>query len=629
MPSSLKKYLFPLVIAVLAFVQYANTFGHDYAWDDAIVIQYNDRVQEGVSGIPSLFLNYKSSEMKDKYGYRPVTLSSFALDISLFGMNPSASHIVNALLYALLCLFIWFTIRKIFPDEGPLFAFLVGIIFANHPLHVEVVANIKSRDEILAMLFGLLSLRMYLKGYHTKKILWLGLSFFLLIVAFLAKESALFLLPVLPLALWFQTGASFRENWKWYLLPFAGVAAIGLIYLLSQSLLLVDQSEQMLADGTEVPLSYLGNALFEESLATRIANAFPLLGWNLQIFMLADPLVHDYGTAMMPLYGWGSWQVWLFVLVYLGLGLLAWKGFRSRKVWSFGILFYLLTFFGYLHIIKVGPDIWAERFLFLPSLGLALALVAGVRLAAVQFTSGKLQRIAWILPLSCFAFYLMMSTIWRNPAWKDTLSLLEQDRYKLENCARANYNLGLIRYEQYSNSRGAQKAVYQNEFLGFYEKALEIAPKAWAVYNDLGSAYMELGKPERAYPVFARFKEQYPDKFLPNFQLARYHISIEQFAEAIPLLETAQQMAPGNLTVYSLLSVCYMKLNYAEEAIAALKEGERQARPDANYFDMMADVYLIFNRREEAITYGKKALELDPGNSLLQQKQNQRLQPSP
>ena len=79
-------WTFGLIIFLLAFIQYSNTLGHDFAWDDKIVIQENDRVQQGFSGIPELFLKYNSDLRKDQYGYRPITLTSFAIDYAV--MDP-------------------------------------------------------------------------------------------------------------------------------------------------------------------------------------------------------------------------------------------------------------------------------------------------------------------------------------------------------------------------------------------------------------------------------------------------------------------------------------------------------------------------------------------------------------
>ena len=153
-----KKARVYIIISILALFQYGNTFEHDYAWDDAIVITNNDRVQQGLSDPSSFFRNIKGDELQYRYGYRPITLLSFALDIELSEMTPKTGHVMNVLYYALLCCLIFYFLRRMFPEKSELFAMIVVGLFLIHPVHTEVVANIKSRDEILAMLFGIASL---------------------------------------------------------------------------------------------------------------------------------------------------------------------------------------------------------------------------------------------------------------------------------------------------------------------------------------------------------------------------------------------------------------------------------------------------------------------------------------
>lgn len=107
-----------LAIIFLVVLQYADTFQFDYAWDDAIVILENDRVQKGFEGIPEVFRNIKSDEIQHRYGYRPITLMSFAIDVGLWGMDPKPAHVVNVLLYALGCVLLFRFLRLIFSNRS-------------------------------------------------------------------------------------------------------------------------------------------------------------------------------------------------------------------------------------------------------------------------------------------------------------------------------------------------------------------------------------------------------------------------------------------------------------------------------------------------------------------------------
>jgi hypothetical protein len=99
----LKKARIYIIICVVALIQYGGTFNHDYAWDDAIVITQNDRVQQGLSEPSELFRNIKGDEAQFRYGYRPVSLMSFAFDQDISPLNPKVSHLMNVLLFGILC----------------------------------------------------------------------------------------------------------------------------------------------------------------------------------------------------------------------------------------------------------------------------------------------------------------------------------------------------------------------------------------------------------------------------------------------------------------------------------------------------------------------------------------------
>jgi hypothetical protein len=142
-----------IIIFVIAFLQYANTLQHDYAWDDKLVITANPYTTKGIVALPDIFTKRVSVPYKNEY--RPVPQAMFAVEYQLFHASPHAGHWFNALWYAAACVVVYWFVRFVFPLADPFSGFLVAALFIVHPLHVEVVANIKSRDEILSLLFGL------------------------------------------------------------------------------------------------------------------------------------------------------------------------------------------------------------------------------------------------------------------------------------------------------------------------------------------------------------------------------------------------------------------------------------------------------------------------------------------
>src|SRR5262245_33574548 len=150
----------PLTLAALAAILYAGTLAFPYVLDDDVITRGNRFVQQGLSGIPDILAsNYLYGfDRSVDIAYRPVPLSSTALEVGLYGNRPSRHHLGNVLLYALLALTAWWTLWGLLGTEHPKVPWIATALFLVHPVHTEVVANIKGREELCAALFGLGSL---------------------------------------------------------------------------------------------------------------------------------------------------------------------------------------------------------------------------------------------------------------------------------------------------------------------------------------------------------------------------------------------------------------------------------------------------------------------------------------
>jgi hypothetical protein len=181
------------------------TLLNDYNLDDNLVTQNHRLTSKGISAIPEIYGSpYYQDDMGYSYGYRPTTLASFAIEKSLFGESALVSHTVNLALYLATCLLIFFLIKRIFPDKVDV-ALFAALLFTMHPIHTEVVASIKNRDEILALLFMLLAFWNFF-GSKTndslvKKIIVLISGIILIGLSVSSKLSAASILILLPLAL--------------------------------------------------------------------------------------------------------------------------------------------------------------------------------------------------------------------------------------------------------------------------------------------------------------------------------------------------------------------------------------------------------------------------------------------
>ncbi|HPN18986.1 MAG TPA: hypothetical protein PK546_05550, partial [Chitinophagales bacterium] len=151
---------YPIFIALFGFLLYANTLTHDYVLDDETVMEKNKFVTKGISAIPEIMLTAYRAGSQDRQEnlYRPLSVVMFAIEWQLSPNKPFLGHLINVLLYALTGFLLYKLVRKWFPDKHSFVLFSICILFMVHPLHTEVISNIKSRDEILGLLFAILSL---------------------------------------------------------------------------------------------------------------------------------------------------------------------------------------------------------------------------------------------------------------------------------------------------------------------------------------------------------------------------------------------------------------------------------------------------------------------------------------
>ena len=222
---SFHQYLPHIILIVFAFAIYCNTLFYDYTLDDLIVIKENSFTKKGVDGLSGIF---KYDSFTGFFGtqktlvaggrYRPLSIATFALEYAFFdGLNPFFSRLVNIFLYGLTGVVIMIIFRR-FRINKPgnkwylTIPFITALLFIAHPVHTEVVANIKGRDEIFSLLFSLISLWSTLLYLDKKKYSYIflsGVSFFL---ALLSKENAIMFVFIIPVTIYFFTKHTLKRT---------------------------------------------------------------------------------------------------------------------------------------------------------------------------------------------------------------------------------------------------------------------------------------------------------------------------------------------------------------------------------------------------------------------------------
>ncbi len=161
-------------MVVFVLIIYGSSVKHEFTLDDDVFFTNHKSVQKGIKGTTEIFThgsleNYDGA--KGLQPYRPVMLLSFALEKQFLGNGPAIAHFINVLLYIILVLVLFNLLLKLMPGITTLQAAIITLLFAVHPVHAEVVSSVKSRDELLAALFCLLSFSLAINAIKSEKLI--------------------------------------------------------------------------------------------------------------------------------------------------------------------------------------------------------------------------------------------------------------------------------------------------------------------------------------------------------------------------------------------------------------------------------------------------------------------------
>ena len=517
------------VLAVLGVLLYANTFGHQYALDDIAAIEQNLFVRKGIAGIPDLMRTefWHFSNISLGY-YRPLSLITFALEQEFFGTAPGISHAINAVLYGLTGAVIAILLQKWLPGQT-IIAFLIGLVFIAHPLHTEIVANIKGRDEILSFLFISLMLLNYWRYLETAEWGWIVGSCTSLYLAFLSKESSVVSLALIPaMQYWFAR----RNVWQSLisLWPFLIVAA-----------LFFYQKQKMIGTlSGNPPVDWANYPYAIEK--TQKSTTFKFLMYYIRLLILPHPLVYDYSYNIIPSGGKGDLLTWAGFVSLLVLVWLTWKGFIKRTLWGFGLFWFFVTMMPGLGFIWARGGIFAERFLYAAVMGFAFVFVWAVqKLLVRQPTTDEpadasprpaLARYTPLLALmAVVAGLYSFKTVDRNRDWENNFVLFNSALPAAENSCQVQRHVANEWIQKGLKDRAVLDSVSaklpklkQPDSLRRAQVTLDTAQK-WANIHGRW-ALDHLQESTRIYPNFgeAYFSMAYVfQKIIPNVDSAKYY----------------------------------------------------------------------------------------------------------
>ncbi len=488
---SFNKYIPHVIIIAFAFALYCNTLFYDYTLDDLIVIKNNAFTIKGVEGLTGIF---KYDSFTGFFGvkktlvaggrYRPLSIATFAIEYQIFnGLNPFFSRLVNIFLYGMtgvliMIIFSRLMIKKTTKKWHLTIPFIAAILFIAHPVHTEVVANIKGRDEIFSLLFSLIALWYSLLFLDKKKNYFLFLSGFSFFLGLLAKENAIMFLFIIPLTIYFFTNQPLKISI--YCTVFLLLAA--LIFLFIRYMVLG------YLNSPELPKELLNNPFLFATISQKIGTILFTLGLYIKLLFFPYTLTHDYYPYHIPLIDFTDAGSIVPLILYTGMIVYAVYNMKRKNPISFGIFYFLITLLIVSNLLFSVGTFMNERFIYMPSLGFIFILSYFlVNILPKQFKSEKINPA--IIPVIVLLIIIPYSikTITRNYVWKNDFTLFTSDVKVSENSLKCNTSAGGKYLEK------AQMDVFPDEKERDFQFALKYLRKAISIYPYNNNSYVLLG----------------------------------------------------------------------------------------------------------------------------------------
>jgi protein O-mannosyl-transferase len=594
-----------LILALLTLLIYLPVYFHDFVLlDDPLYISANPIVRVGLTwaGVKWAFTTWSTARY-----WLPLTWLSHMLDCQLFGLNPGPPHLVNVLFHAanaVLLLVIWYRLTRAY-----WVAAFIAALFAWHPLRVESVAWAAERKDVLSMFLGLLALWFYIGFAQRRSKAQLGarqhycLSLIFFAASLMAKPMwvtfpfVLLLLDYWPLQRWLHVPPNSKiptygsqplrlviEKWPFFVL--AGLLSV-ITFLAARSA------------GAIVPLNVVPPAL-------RLSNALvSYVEYLSKIFWPAN-LAAFYPLRMsIPV-----WQPVAAVAVLLAVSLVTWRLRQSRPYLFLGWFWFVGTFVPMIGLAQAGIQGMADRFTYLPSIGIAVLCTFAARDLMARFRLQALVGgvIAGVVLVSCILVTEHQLSFWRN-----TETLMVRTIAVTRNNFMARTTLGMY----YNHEGHTRKALSEfREALRIQEQAVVRIPallkQSASVHLQLGAAFEREGNNDEALKQYQAALNIEPSNPKVHTSLGALLAKMNKPDEAEAQYREAIRLAPDDLVAYYDLGQLFVNTGRLDDG---LREYEQAARlrpedPRAQYF--MGRALLRSGSRAEAIKHFQMALRCDP-----------------
>ncbi len=568
-----------LVLAVFSPLRHAGFVNYD---DTGYVVD-NPHVRSGLS-LSNVAWAFTTNTMCN---WHPLMWLSLMLDVQLFGMNPAAHHGVNVALHALNAVLLFLALRQMTNRLGP--SAFVAALFAAHPAHVESVAWISERKDVLSASFWMLAMTAY-AGYAARGG-WLRYTAVLLAfgLGLLAKPmlvtlpAVLLLLDVWPLRRIEAFNARSVLPRIVEKLPLAALAAASsVVTFLAQD-----------SGGGVAPLDRI-------SLGYRIGNAITAYARYLGMAVWPSGLAvyYPHPGATLPV-----WQpIFAAGLIVVLTAALCWYG-RRQAYLGVGWLWFLGTLVPVIGLVQVGTQALADRYTYLPYIGLFIAFTWGAADLAVRL---RVPRAALAAASALGIGALGWATSMQSSYWTDSATLFRHALNVTTENALAHYALGDALLQQKQRESAIEH----------FRLAVQANPNYVDAFNALGGALGEQGNAVEAAACFNRALQLDPHSVEALSNSGKLRAAMGKTGEAVTYYERALRESPDNAAILTNLGGALADLGRTDEAIQAYEHALRADPFNALAHNNLGNALKKQGALDAAMTHYRKALALEPENAL-------------
>lgn len=544
------------VVALIAIGLYANSLGGAFVYDDPNAITGNAAVVEGdvraILTTPSWWGDGRGTL------WRPLTTLTFALDYALVGPAPFWFHLVNVGLHALVSVLVLLVFARV--GRPSAVAFGAALLFASHPVHTEVVANVVGRAELLAAAGFFVAWRCWLAADAASGAAatgWLGAAAGTFFLAMLAKENAIALPAVLVASDLVRRG---HEP------PGALVARRAPRYaaLLAVALLFV-ALRRAVVGAISPAAELLDNPLGLLPAGERILGAIAVVSLYAVRLIFPLRLSADYSYDQIPApEGAADPRVVAGLAVIAGVVGLAWWSRRRLPTLALGLACMVAPFLLVSNLLVPIGTIMGERLLYLPSAGFCLALAAALAAAAGR---GRLFAMVMLALVAAYGG----RTVARNPVWRDPLVFFETMAADAPRSARAHAEL----------AGALADAGRLAEAEASFERALAIKPEDPTILYNWGVALGAAGRFDEAAAVYRRAIAAKPDFGRAFENLGGVESARGDQRAALDALRRARELTPESPYLLMTIANVQARAGATTEARATFEEAVARRPKDA------------------------------------------------